>query len=403
MDCRNILFHMNLLSKERLLTWVVPTALACVLVGLAVLQYRWSSDASDAATTRIRTGLQNSMMNFRQDLSRDLGTLCVELQAEPGTSAAGAKRLAQNLEHWQRTTSNPGLISSVYFWKLSEDGERTLFRLVLPEARFQVISWPPQLQHLQQVLSQVRAPLAASGLPTGRHASKLRPEANSPGIGGIDQSVPILSVPATTGSGINWLLVKLDLTILQQRVFPQLASRYFGDAPTSDYEVAVVATGGEEPKVIYSSDSSFLKNGEREADSSLNLFGPPVSHGRPPQPPLDFFRSSVVRSAGTLGPPPGEQGGALGPIRFDPIYSGGVEADWRLVVRHRKGSVEAAVAGLRHRNLALSFGVLLVLAASMALIIFNSHRARRLAMLQMEFVAGVSHELRTSGGYSLDF
>jgi signal transduction histidine kinase len=65
------------------------------------------------------------------------------------------------------------------------------------------------------------------------------------------------------------------------------------------------------------------------------------------------------------------------------------------VVKHRYGSVAAAVARLRYRDLKLSFGVLLVLAASVALIVFNSQRARRLALLQMDFVAGVSHELRT--------
>ena len=53
------------------------------------------------------------------------------------------------------------------------------------------------------------------------------------------------------------------------------------------------------------------------------------------------------------------------------------------------------VAADRRRNLLLSFGVLLVLAVSMALIIISAQRARRLARLQMEFVAGVSHELRT--------
>ena len=43
----------------------------------------------------------------------------------------------------------------------------------------------------------------------------------------------------------------------------------------------------------------------------------------------------------------------------------------------------------------LGFGVLLVLAASMALVLVWTQRIRRLAKMQMDFVAGVSHELRT--------
>jgi hypothetical protein len=65
------------------------------------------------------------------------------------------------------------------------------------------------------------------------------------------------------------------------------------------------------------------------------------------------------------------------------------------LARHKGGSLESVVAADRRRNLLLSFGVLLLLAVSMALIIVSTQRARRLARLQMEFVAGVSHELRT--------
>ena len=66
-----------------------------------------------------------------------------------------------------------------------------------------------------------------------------------------------------------------------------------------------------------------------------------------------------------------------------------------MLARHKGGSLESVVAADRRRNLLLSFGVLLMLAVSMALIIVSTQRARRLARLQMEFVAGVSHELRT--------
>jgi signal transduction histidine kinase len=45
--------------------------------------------------------------------------------------------------------------------------------------------------------------------------------------------------------------------------------------------------------------------------------------------------------------------------------------------------------------LLLGFGVLLLLAASMALVLVWTQRVRRLAKMQMDFVTGVSHELRT--------
>ena len=64
-------------------------------------------------------------------------------------------------------------------------------------------------------------------------------------------------------------------------------------------------------------------------------------------------------------------------------------------MKHRAGSVETAVREFRRRNLAISFGVLVVLGISAVAIAVSSNRARRLGKLQMEFAAGISHELRT--------
>ena len=66
-----------------------------------------------------------------------------------------------------------------------------------------------------------------------------------------------------------------------------------------------------------------------------------------------------------------------------------------VAVTHRAGSLDAAVARLRRRNLAFGFGIILVLGASVGTLAVAARRARRLAARQMEFVAGVSHELRT--------
>jgi signal transduction histidine kinase len=68
---------------------------------------------------------------------------------------------------------------------------------------------------------------------------------------------------------------------------------------------------------------------------------------------------------------------------------------WQLLMKHRAGSLELAVEGIRRRDLAISFGILLVLGASLIAVVISSQRAHTLGKLQMEFAAGVSHELRT--------
>jgi len=108
----------------------------------------------------------------------------------------------------------------------------------------------------------------------------------------------------------------------------------------------------------------------------------------------------VSVQAGLAWPTPPGPGPHVGPaptagVRPPSFGGGGGPGHWRLLARHREGSVDAVVAAVRRRNLAVSGGVLALLAASAVLIVVSAQRARRLADRQVEFVAGVSHELRT--------
>ena len=76
-------------------------------------------------------------------------------------------------------------------------------------------------------------------------------------------------------------------------------------------------------------------------------------------------------------------------------HSAPFDGRWTLVAKHRAGSLEAAVAAVRMRNLMLSSGILLLLTMAIGLIVVSARRAQELARQQMEFVAAVSHELRT--------
>ena len=65
------------------------------------------------------------------------------------------------------------------------------------------------------------------------------------------------------------------------------------------------------------------------------------------------------------------------------------------MVKHRDGSLEEAVAAIRRRNLGVSLGILALLAATAGMMMVTTQRAQRLARQQIEFVAGVTHELHT--------
>src|SRR6185503_18141741 len=102
-----------------------------------------------------------------------------------------------------------------------------------------------------------------------------------------------------------------------------------------------------------------------------------------------LFRSELRGARGG----PGGRGGSRIITRGGNL--GAFEGRWMLMAKHRAGSLEAAVAAVRLKNLGISSGILLLLTLAVGLIVVSTRRAQNLARQQMEFVAAVSHELRT--------
>src|SRR5262249_3254432 len=130
-----------------------------------------------------------------------------------------------------------------------------------------------------------------------------------------------------------------------------------------------------QPQMIYKSDPALTPDEMQPPDLRIILFGPDTMRGR-----------------GAGGPPPDFQRGQRG-LAF--VGGAFLNGSWELLLKHRLGSLDVAIESLRRRNLAISFGILILLGSSVAMVVASSHRARALAQLQLDFVARVSHELRT--------
>lgn len=384
-------------ANERLLTTVLTICFVTTVALLAYLQYRWSSEVSAAATTRMQSSLESSTIGFRQELSGQLGTLCLELQSEGGEETVDAPRLAKRLEHWKRTSSFPDLVADIYVAGANQ-GPR-ISHLVTADARFEETNWPPVLQEFGEWISHAPAMPGPDHPHDGHHP---HPREGHPGaphdrpqMGAIDEPVPAVIFPAAPNSRESWLLLELNQDVLDHGLFPQLATRYFGNPSTSDFTVAILRNTDGQTQTIYSSETVSGSDFERSADATVNLFGPPIRAGSLPPLPLGMFHPEPMSGPQSTATFSTFRIGLPVPVRFESIRHGESDSNWRVAVKHRSGSVAVAVAALRRRNLAVSFFVLLIMAGSMGLIVYNSYRARQLARLQMDFVAGVSHELRT--------
>ncbi len=400
--------------KARFSWSAVVAGLAVILIVLAVLEYRWSRDVSEAASVRMHASLQASIMAFRQDLYRELVGICLPLQLiPPADSHDRWPQYARQVQTAQHASAVPQMVANVFVWSTRADGFSQLRRMDSGSGRFEAAEWPASLQQLHETLrsflpdsaavaSRPPPPPDTSPNPPSERLRNRGPGLRAPWA--FAESVPALAYAAIApddanhaqSSGaertIDWVIIELNTGVFQQHVLSELAERHFSGPSGFVYRVAVLGGQGA-GSVLYSSDSDFGKRGSGPADAVINLFGPPFG--------------SIGQGIGPFLAPPGRlqdggrfrgpefRAGFSGLVRIEPLRLSPDDRDWQLVVQHREGSLEAAVAGLRRRNLVIGFGVLLVMAATMGILIVTTHRAQRLAKLQMDFVTGVSHELRT--------
>jgi signal transduction histidine kinase len=395
--------------KQRAFTLGVVCTMAAVLGVLAVLQYRWSKQVSSANEAQIGANLQSLLMDWHSDFLREFMGPAVSLQVGPDAGARDnwADYLQRHRE-WEFTSSHADLVQNVYLWETSQVSGQRLFRLDIESSKLLPAAATPDLnpilERLQQNSSSLQLALRAwdkasqgaaatstPALPGGR-GDPLTGWQFVPSIPAlvhpiVHHHLPADSTAPPSPQSIDWIMLVFDSNVLQRQVIPELVERYFAPSGSFEYKVAVVSQG-EQARAIYSSDPQYGVSGERTADVVMGIFGPP------PQSAEGHLWQTLRNGSQTLQKKDWRR--FSGPVWFPIIHlSRDRDENWELILSHRRGSLQSMIAGIRYRNLSVSYGVLLMLGVSMSLVVLASMRAQKLARLQMDFVAAVSHELRT--------
>ena len=381
---------MKLLPQRTFSSVIVVVSLVVILIALAVLQYDWSGQVSEAEHERMHTSLLASTNQFRLHFNSEFRQLGILFQPEAAVLRhKDWNGLAANCNA-VLNRSGRHLIRSIYVWVAGTDGSAQLLKLNRAAKKFEATPWPAGFEPVQRRYARF-------------FSGPFRPEPEiRPFIWAMFYQIPLMlqpllifQSPDESGPEIQFagfLLLELNLETIRTEFLPELAKRYFEGPDGFIYQIAV-ATRGNPDTLLYQSDPRLTVAAFANPDACVTLienqrehFNPGEPGPRPPNrsnpgPPKFRYRPEP--------PAPGEKGG-IGPVLYEDAGPG-----WELVAKHRKGSLEIAVAANRWRNLALSLGSLLLLAVSVALIIVSARRAQRLARLQIDFVAGISHELRT--------
>jgi signal transduction histidine kinase len=373
--------------KERSISTAIVIPSAIIVAALAVLQFRWSTRISEATAVRLADSLQMSMMNWQKDFFRYFSEIGLALRIDPVEDAPGdTGQYVRRFAEWKAVAKYPKLVSNVYLLKSDAAVRPHALRLNSPARRFEPDDWPAPFEPLRQDLSKAAAEFR-------RNRALQEPyglfDMGDPSAGWrFDPGIPALFHPIIVGSAVDWIAIELSQREIQSRILSDLSRTYFQGTDGLDYLVAVVSrnTPGNTPShVLYSSDRGFGDPQPTDADGTIDLFGRVQDQSL--GSPVHVFHA------------PSNDKGPDASVKiswFPFLRETAVGPDWRLVVRHRRGGPLGAFVGeIRRRDLAIGFGVLLVLVINMAMLIVTSHRAQRLAQMQMDFVTAVSHELRT--------
>ncbi len=354
--------------------------MATVLGVLAVLQYRWITEISQAEEARQKESLDVATMRFVEDFESELRLLFPNRRPGPpdfNTGADPVEQLARRYDQWVSVSRHPGLLQDLFLAKAVSPGDVQLFRFDPEKRDLEPAEWPPEFSEFRRS-------------PRGR----------GPALSVVEH-IPAFSFPIMRGPGpppgplefgrprdrefgpppgpAAWEIVRLNRKVFDETFLPFLVQRHFSKQGDFDYDVLVAETGTG--TVVFSSSPGLvLSDFEHGTDASVHFAGEDI--GRVPRP----------------GPPP--EG------RFRPAGPESMRG-WQLYAKHRTGSLQLFEDQFRRRNLLLSFGVLAVLAIGIGFTFLSTERVRAMGRMQLEFAAGLSHELRTplavvrSAGYNL--
>jgi two-component system, OmpR family, sensor histidine kinase SenX3 len=410
----------------RLTDAAVPAVIGAILLLLALLatlQYRWAGELSAADGVRLRTGARARADAFSRDLDVQVTRAALGLQMEVDTlRGRDFRAFAEQYAAWRGSARHPELVTDLYLVesRTGNDGDprepdsfESVLRFEAQAGTFQPASWTEALAAVRRrlhdfaqgsgpgrrrgdprvlmdrIVGEVPAlllpifdrpprgegPLHVSGFdirPRPR-APGAPEELEGPGPGGPPQMTVAFGPPRPAG----FLVIVLE----PAAALSSLAALHFGDESGLDFDLAVVEQADPRRVVWRSRPDVTMRDVPDAVAGLLDLRPEELPDLRPPAGPPDG--PTVTRGRGFVRGP-----------SFARAHTEST-GHWRLLVTHRGGPLDEVVASARRRNLAVGFGILVLLGAAVALVVISSQRARRLGERQMEFVAAVSHELRT--------
>lgn len=383
---------------------IVVVALLVLVPLLAVLQYRWIGQISEQERERMQATVQTAAFHFSRTFGEEFTTMLRIFGADPRHVKGDLSfDMAMRLQEWESQTRHPHLLRQLTYVRWDESGGNI---------------WPFDGMQFKRSAGAVESVLPAD--PSRDPVNWLRVAITQQYAVYLAKDLDVVIIPmGKDGSpvlGNDCIVLTIDTAYVREQFIPGIAGSSIRAGGAQDLEFCIVRRDKPEA-VLYSSMPSRAVIPVQDADVSMGImvFPPmPLSMipsgrgrmqdrwgGRPEDRRMEDRGPGDRRPEEWRRPPEPDRGGDS--LRFGgPGPQAGRGRDPRreesildLRIRHRAGSLEAAVNQSRVRNLAVSSGILVLMAISLGILLVSSHRMQQLANSQIAFVAGMSHELRT--------
>ena len=426
---------------------LAPISLLILVVALGALQYRWVGQVSEAERAQLTQSLDRRAREFAEDFDRQISRAYDLFRLPASFSVETPDAFTKKFDDWQATAPFAGLIQSVYY--VQTGGQELVLQRFDPATRaFAPAGWPQSLAAVRNrvrlsvphtvqtpagranVVSLAAAPVMADVpalvIPQALAPSDL-PAAFPNSLKRLSSGNVDVMVHTVSAGPHDFIVLELDRGFIASTMLPALIERHFADNGADRFRVSVVSPGGE--AVLTRGLPANHTLTAATADAEVPFFGIRFETIRVSPSKGAAVWSAQVRERSALdagaraaveararasqsgeftfkkpGTGPDQMSMVIDQQHTAAITGATMTAtavgvpvspSWRILLQHAAGSLDAAVANARRRNLWLSFGILGVLATSTFLVLLNARRSEKLAAQQMDFVATVSHELRT--------
>lgn len=386
--------------KRSWTTILLSVGVALLLAHIGVLQYHILASNSSAEADRAQRWVNEQTERFSSDFNREIQNAYFNFQADADAwREADRSKFNEQYDYWRTKAAYPDLISGFFLIRKDQDEvlaydreTRTFTSAAVPPdisaAGGKVKSGQP-LENVDAANLTLYLPIVDTGVEVRRivvhDAGRIEDHMRMPPVFG-------------------YLAIRLDRRTLTETIPADLTARYFSDG---DYRVTITDRANNAVFNPIAADGRDATGNLLDlSPDKFIMFANKDVLPRSAAPKDELVFNSRIENKTIQRTASRETGGGTVKIEvkadgrprtavFSTTAKGPGEPQWTLGVQHVEGSLEKHLSNKFRSNLVMAFGMLFLVGAAVAGLIYSSHRVRKFAQRQIEFVSSVTHEFRT--------